>query len=153
MRIGLALTTLAAACAVAMPTAATATRSTASGETARTIKLGLAFHDQMLDLGAKGPSVGDERILADSLLDAKGRKVGHDAGACTFTSLAPPEAACFVTFFLPEGQIAIQFLNAPPPRKVAAIVGGTGAYRGAGGEAVILERPNQTGTVTFQLTG
>jgi hypothetical protein len=117
------------------------------------IKFAVAFHDVQLDLGKKGPSVGDERLFADSLLDAKGRKLGHDAGVCTFTSLAPPEAACQITFFLSRGEIATQFLNAPPPRKLAAIIGGTGAYRGARGEAVIVEGPKQTGTVTFQLTG
>ena len=105
-----------------------------------------------VDLGKRGPSLGDERIVSDSLLDTKGRKVGHDGGVCTFTSLAPPEAACHITFFLAGGEIAIQFLNAPPPRKLAAVVGGTGTYRGARGEAVIVEGPRQTGTVTFQLT-
>jgi hypothetical protein len=54
--------------------------------------------------------------------------------------------------FLSGGEIATQFLNAPPPRKVAAIVGGTGVYRGASGEAVIVEGPKQTGTITFRLT-
>ncbi len=103
-------------------------------------------------LGKEGPSLGDERIFADSLLDAKDKKLGYDAGVCTFTSLAPREAACQITFFLPHGQITTQFLNAPPPRKLAAIVGGTGAYRVARGEAVILEGPHQTGTVTFSLT-
>ena len=117
-----------------------------------TIKFNLAFHDVQIDLGKRGPSLGDERLFADSVLDAKGRKVGHDAGVCTFTSLTPPEAACQITFFLSRGQISIQFLNAPPPRKVAAIVGGTGAYRGASGEAVIFEGLKQTGTVTFSLT-
>jgi hypothetical protein len=142
---------VAALTAVLPVTAATAGSSTAMSDS-RTIKFAIAFHDVALDLGKKGPSVGDERILGDTLLDAKGKKVGHDAGSCTFTSLAPPEVACYVTFFLSDGQIAIQFLNAPPPRKIAAIVGGTGAYRGARGEAVIVESPNQTGTVTFRLT-
>ena len=49
-------------------------------------------------------------------------------------------------------EISTQFLNAPPPRKRAAIVGGTGAYRGARGQAVIVEGPHQTGTVTFSFT-
>ena len=105
-----------------------------------------------LSLRTPRPSLGDERIFADTLLDKKGSKVGHDAGVCTFTSLAPPEAACQITFFLSGGEISTQFLNAPPPRKLAAIVGGTGAYRGARGEAVIVEGPHQTGTVTFSLT-
>jgi hypothetical protein len=118
----------------------------------RTIKFNLAFHDVKIDVGKKGPSLGDGQVLSDSMLDTKGRKIGHDAGVCTFTSLAPPEAACHITFILARGQIAIQCLNAPPPHKVAAIVGGTGAYRGASGEAVIVENANQTGTVTFFLT-
>ncbi len=124
----------------------------ATAAASQTVKFAVAFHDAQVDLGKPGPSLGDERIFADSLLDTKGRKVGHDAGVCTFTSLAPPEAACHITFFLAGGEIAIQFLNAPPPRKLAAIVGGTGTYRGARGEAVIVEGPRQTGTVTFQLT-
>jgi hypothetical protein len=146
------LIALAVALTIVLPTGAAASRSERVGA-AQTIKFALAFHDVQLDLGKQGPSVGDVQLLADSLLDAKGRKVGHDGGVCTFTSLAPPEAACQITFILPGGQIATQFLNAPPPRKVAAIIGGTGAYRGARGEAVIVERPNQTGTIIFQLTG
>ena len=135
----LALTALAAA----------ASFSNASVSSSQTIKFALAYHDVQVDLGERGPSLGDERIFSDSMLDAKGKQIGHDAGVCTFTSLAPPEAACQITFFLPGGEISTQFLNAPPPRKLAAIVGGTGAYRGARGEAVIVEGPHQTGTVTF----
>jgi hypothetical protein len=125
--------------------------SRAGAKVPQTIKLSVAFHDVQVDLGKKGPSLGDERVFADSMLDAKGNQVGRDAGVCTFTRLAPPEAACHITFFLSDGQIAIQFLNAPPPRKLAAIVGGTGAYRSARGEAVILEGARQTGSVTFSL--
>ena len=147
------LIALAAALTILLPAVAAASGSTARLSGVRTIKFAVAFHDVQVDLDKKGPSIGDERIFADSLLDAKGTKVGHDAGVCTFTSLTPPEAACYITFFLAGGEIATQFLNAPPPRKVAAIVGGTGAYRGARGEAVIVEGPRQNGTVTFQLTG
>ena len=151
MRAKSELVALAALVSV-LPAAASAARSNPSVNPAQTIKFALAFHDVQLDLGKRGPSIGDERIVADSLLDAQRRKVGHDAGVCTFTTLTPPEAACQITFFLPQGEIATQFLNAPPPRKVAAIVGGTGAYRGARGDAVIVEGPNQTGTITFRLT-
>jgi hypothetical protein len=152
MRTKSQLIALAAALSIITPTAATAARPSASFDAFQTLKFAIAFHDVQLDLGKKGPSVGDERILDDSLLDPKGRKVGHDAGVCTFTSLAPPEAACYITFFLSRGQIATQFLNAPPRHKVAAIVGGTGAYQGARGEATIVESPKQTGTITFRMT-
>jgi Allene oxide cyclase barrel like domain len=150
MRTRPKLIALAAALSI-MPTAAAASRSNVSSTASQTIKFAVAFHDVQVDLGKNGPSVGDERIFADALLDAKGKKVGHDAGVCTFTTLIPPEAACHITFFLPGGEIATQFLNAPPPRKLAAIVGGTGAYRGARGEAIIVEGPKQTGTITFRL--
>ena len=135
-----------------LPTAAAASRTDASTNASHTIKFAVAFHEVQLDLGKKGPSVGDEQIIADSLLDAKGKKAGHDAGVCTLTTLTPPEAACNITFSLPGGEISTQFLNTPPPRKVTAIVGGTGAYRGTRGEAVIVEGPKQTGTITFRLT-
>ena len=85
MRTKWHLIALAAALGV-LPTAAAAARTNASANASQTIKFAVAFHDVQLDLGKKGPSVGDERIVADSLLDAKGRKVGHDAGVCTFTS-------------------------------------------------------------------
>jgi hypothetical protein len=153
MRAKSELIALAAALILVLPTAAAASGSHASVHASQTIKFAMAFHDVEIDVGKKGSSVGDERIFADALLDAKGRKVGHDAGVCTFTTLAPPEAACYITFFLPKGEIATQFLNTPPRRKVAPIVGGTGAYRGARGEAVIVEGPKQTGTITFRLTG
>ena len=151
MRTKSKLIALTAALSI-VPTVAAASRSNVSATGSKTIKFAVAFHDVQVDLGKKGPSVGDERIFADALLDAKGKKVGHDAGVCTFTTLTPPEAACHITFFVPGGEIATQFLNAPPPRKLAAIVGGTGAYRGARGEAVIVEAPKQTGTITFRLT-
>jgi predicted secreted Zn-dependent protease len=110
-----------------LPPAAVGSRSNASAGRSQMIRFALAFHDVQVDLGEKGPSVGDERIFADSLLDQKRTKVGHDGGVCTLTTLTPPEAACQITFLVPHGEVATQFLNAPPPRKVAAIVGGTGA--------------------------
>jgi hypothetical protein len=125
----------------------------------------VAFHDVRVDRGEKGQSVGDERIYADSLLDAQGRKVGHDAVVCMFRTLTPPEAVCQITFLLPHGESqrssstprrlarSRRSSAAPAPRKVAAIVGGTGAYRGAHRNAVIVEGPRQTGTITFRLTG
>jgi hypothetical protein len=42
-------------------------------------------------------------------------------------------------------------MNSPPPVKVAAITGGTGRYRNAGGEVKIVEFGDDTGSVTFFL--
>lgn len=110
---------VAAAVTIVLLTAVAASRSNASGSSPRTLQFNVAFHDVEVDLGEQGPSLGDERIFADSLLGANGREVGHDAGVCIFTSLTPFEAACHITFLLPGGQIATQFLNTPPPRHPA----------------------------------
>src|SRR3954464_14424301 len=131
--------------------AAVTTGSASTERHGRTIKLGVRFHDDQLDLGAPGPSVGDELVVHDTLVNRRGRPVRGDAGVSTFTSVAPPVASCVLTFVLRRGQIATQFRNTPPRRKLVAIVGGTGAYRGASGQLVLVERPNQTGTATFHL--
>jgi hypothetical protein len=117
-----------------------------------TLRFDVRFQDQQLDLGAPGPSAGDQFLLHDVLVDHRGRQVGHDGGVCSLTDPAAPELHCTVTFWLPNGQITTQFLNTPPPRKRVAVTGGTGAYRHAGGEAILVENPDQTGVITFHLT-
>ena len=66
MRTRSELVALAAVIGVLSPAAA-ASRSNASADRSQTIRFALAFHDVQVDLGEKGPSVGDERIFADSL--------------------------------------------------------------------------------------
>jgi hypothetical protein len=106
-----------------------------------------------LDLGEPGPSMGDQIVSHDVLLDETGEQVGHDGVSCIVTDPSGPEAECTATFALPGGQITTQFLNTPPPEKHAAVTGGTGAYRNARGEAVLVERGDDTGTITFHLIG
>lgn len=124
----------------------------AAGAKRKTLRYGIRFNDTAVDLGARGPSLGDVQILTDRLVNRRGKVVGHDGGVCTVTSLDPPETNCTVTFSLPGGQITTQFLNAPPPRKVAPITGGTRRYRGARGNLVLIEHPDQTGTIVFRFT-
>lgn len=124
---------------------------TAANHGPHTLRFGVQFHDDILDLGAEGPTAGDEQILHDTLVNSHGRVVGHDGGVCVFTDLNAPETHCVVTFSLPKGQITTQFLNTPPPNKVAAITGGTGAYRDARGVMLLTEHPDQTGDLVFQL--
>jgi hypothetical protein len=106
-----------------------------------------------LDLGEPGPSMGDQIVSHDVLLDETGKPVGHDGVSCIVTDPSGPEAECTATFAVPGGQVTTQFLNSPPPEKHAAVTGGTGAYRNARGEAVLVERGDDTGTVTFHLIG
>jgi hypothetical protein len=107
----------------------------------------------LLDLGAKGLSMGDEIVAHDLLFDSTGKQVGHDGVACTVTDPDAVEAACTATYSLPGGTITTQFLNAPPPIKRFAITGGSGSYRNVRGQGLLTEHPDQTGTLTFGLIG
>ena len=130
---------------------AAAGASAGSAREGEVLRFGVRFGDDLVDHAPTGPSVGDQLIVHDTVVKG-GRKVGSDAGVCTFASVQPQIASCVITFRLPRGQIAVQFANTPPPRKRAAIVGGTGRYRDARGELRILERPDQTGRLAFHLS-
>lgn len=106
----------------------------------------------MLDLGRKGPSIGDQIISHDHVLNNTGAIVGHDAAVCTVSDPKRPEANCVVSFRLPGGIVTAQFLNTPPPEKLAAITGGTERFRGVSGEVRIVEsRTSRAGVATFTL--
>jgi len=102
---------------------------------------GVEFHTVPVLRKAGAVSLGDQVLLHDTLTDPRtNRPVGHDGGVCVLESLAGlGEYACTITFVLPRGSVTTQFVNAPPPTKLAAITGGTGAYRGARGQAVLHE--------------
>jgi hypothetical protein len=89
-----------------------------------------------LDLGAPGPSLGDETVFSGALLRADGdQEIGHFEG--TLTAVAPDgRFLASVVLALPGGQVAVQGeLNfATQTEFVHAITGGTGAYRDASGE-------------------
>ncbi len=125
----------------------------AHARVARTLHFKLRFSPFfMLDLGRKGPSAGDEIISHDRLLNAQGATVGHDATVCTITDPVRPEANCVASFQLPGGVVTAQFLNTPPPRKLAAVTGGTGRFLAAGGEVLIVESStSRGGSATFRL--
>jgi hypothetical protein len=109
---------------------------------------------QILDLGTPGASLGDEFVFSETLF-RRGREVGVSGGVCTATSVAPPYDVltfhCVATLSLRRGQITLQGLielqgvDDPGPFTLA-ITGGTGAFFGAGGEAVI-RRATATRTI------
>jgi allene oxide cyclase-like protein len=117
----------------------------------QTLQFAIQFSDFfLLDLGEQGPSKGDQLVDNDRLLNASGKEVGHDGLACTFTDPAASEAACQGSFVLPGGQITVQFLNSPPSVKIGAITGGTGRFRGAGGQMKLVEpATGNVGSITF----
>ena len=120
--------------------------ASAHGHGKRTLRL-VAHENQFefLDLGASGPSLGDELVFSETLFK-NGREVGVSGVVCTVTQVMPPYDVltlhCVATLSLRRGQITLQGLvevqgeDDPGPFTVA-ITGGTGAFRGAGGEAVI----------------
>jgi hypothetical protein len=142
---------LAGLAAVALAVAVTP--ATAGARPQTPFRLAVHFGaDPFIDTGAPGPSLGDLRVLDDGLYRGR-RQVGRDGGSCVITNMDRPEASCTVTWRLPRGTITGQWLNQPPPRKVVAVTGGTGLYRRARGEAVVVERSTDRGFVTFHLAG
>jgi len=113
------------------------------GDTLRLVATEL--QSEFLDLGAPGPSLGDEFVFSE-ILRERGREVGTSGGVCTATEVVPPYTTitfhCVATLSLRKGQITLQGLveiqgdDDTGPWTVA-ITGGTGKFRGAGGEATI----------------
>jgi hypothetical protein len=110
-----------------------------------------------LDLGTPGTGPGDQFIYAGDLFDrAGGRKLGRTAGQCTTLSgngAAAGDVFCTVTFILDRGQISGQGLADSAAlfgrgeTVPFAIVGGTGIYHNARGDATVqvpVNVPNQT---------
>jgi hypothetical protein len=102
-------------------------------------------HYDFLDLGAAGYSLGDQLAFGETFSN-RGDSVGRSGVACTVTAFEPPPSDvvtvnCAGTLKLEHGQVNLQGLleldglDDPGPFRVA-ITGGTGRYRGAGGEAV-----------------
>jgi hypothetical protein len=143
--IGLAL--LGAGLLPAARSAAQAGTPTSAGQT---LHFDVQFQDTFLTADPAALALGDRVILSDLLL-SNGKEAGRNAGVCTVTDVAG-EMICSVVYTFPDGQIATQFFNTPPPEKAFAIVGGTGRYLGAHGFGELVEHGDEAGTVTFHLT-
>jgi hypothetical protein len=50
-----------------------------------------------------------------------------------------------------QDTITFAFLNAPPPEKVFAITGGSGTYRTAQGDGLLVEFGDGTGSLTLDV--
>ena len=103
------------------------------------------FQSEFLDLGDPGPSLGDEIVFSEVLRE-RGREVGMSGGVCVVTEAVAPYSTltyhCVATLSLRRGQITLQGLvefqgEDDMTPFTLAITGGTGAYRGADGEARI----------------
>jgi hypothetical protein len=97
-------------------------------------------------------ALGDGNVFHDQLSQA-GEQVGDEVGSCVIAALTPQVVAnCSMVARLPDGHITVQFATSPgPDPKPLAITGGTGAYRGIGGEGTLVEFGDETGTLTLEL--
>jgi hypothetical protein len=104
------------------------------------------------DLGPPGPSAADVIVFHDKLLQS-GRQVAEDVGSCV---VVEPDGLSnctgVITFLDQRGSLAFAFRNSPPPRKTLAITGGTGIYRTADGDGLLVEfTTGPTGTLTLRI--
>jgi Dirigent-like protein len=125
----------------AAPAAAGGKDGKGNGDTLRLIAEEDQF--QFVDVGPPGTSLGDYFVFSD-ILYRRGEEVGTNGGQCVIVAGTPPYETvtlhCVVTADLERGQITTQGLLEFQGRDdvspfTVAITGGTGKYRGAGGEA------------------
>ena len=120
---------------------------------------------RVVDLGARGPTHGDMRVVNAPLYDESGTdRIGRVDLFCVLTDPAdePAERAdraeCTITTTLPGGEISGQGVTAypefpePPARMVDAITGGTRTYAGVEGD-VRIERQGNKVIITFRFIG
>jgi hypothetical protein len=139
------------------PEATSADRVVAPKDRVLEIK-GTPVNFEMIDVGTPGLSLGDQIIVSNDFVE-DGKKIGFDAVVCSTVRVAPVRMVnCNITMSLPDGLITAQVLKSEPlppaPSKfVAAITGGTGAYRDARGQIdVDPTDPNKPPTHYFTVT-
>ncbi len=94
-----------------------------------------------VDLGAAGPSVGDQQVFVDRLMRG-GKQIGTSTGVATITRLSRSALRVQVvsTVELKGGSLALQFAFAekfadgPAQVSKTAVTGGTGQFAGASGQ-------------------
>jgi hypothetical protein len=135
----------------AVSIASAAPKAPPEATTAKTLQFDVVFSPFFyLDLGDKGPSLGDELVFHD-LLFSHGKRVGEDGGSCVLVEPARTLVNCTLTFSVPGGQITAQGLDTSAATKQFALTGGTGSYQRVRGQGTVVEFGNGTGSATFHL--
>ncbi len=148
---------LLAAVAVAVVATASLGSAGAFASTPRarstTIRLTAHFtHQEIVDTGPTGPSPGDVQVGIGTL-SRGGKVVGRFGLVCEFLTVGQnPTANCSTTGRLPHGTITLEgFSNQASDDQTWAVVGGTGNYRDAAGQALIHGVDDTTSEVTIEL--
>lgn len=148
------LTIAAAAVVTGLGVAATSAAATSSTSSAVLHLTEHRVQESQIDLGPKGPSAGDELLLAGVLTTSGGRTAGEDSGVCTVTAFDQhrQDAVCIVALQLTGGQLLISGQESlSSTNQLFAITGGTGVYRHAHGQLTVRQTNPTTRQVTIDL--
>jgi hypothetical protein len=119
----------------------------------RVLELDVQFSPFTLtDLGDPGPTPGDLITFNDVLRD-DGAAVGHEVGNCVVVDVSGLSNCTAVLTLDGRGTIAYALENSPAPRKVLAVTGGSGQFKGVDGDGVLVENGDaaNTGVLTLYL--
>ena len=107
----------------------------------------------MIDLGAPGPSTGDQQIITMDVFKGA-KRLGESHVVCV--TVRAGIAQCDNVTHLPGGDIVATGLVTDAQEETSpftqAITGGTGAYRNAHGELTVSEAGPQPATLRFELS-
>jgi hypothetical protein len=109
-----------------------------------------------LDLGAPGPSPGDQFTGTGDLFDARGNKVGTSAFTCIVAGAGVSQ--CSQVYELSGGKLVTagttrpDFTTSPLFDEQLAVTGGTGIYRGSSGEVRLVQHNFTEATLTINLS-
>jgi Allene oxide cyclase barrel like domain len=112
-----------------------------------------------IDLGAPGPSVGDQQVITMDVFNGP-KRVGESHVLCSVVRFDPATKAsiaeCENVTSLPTGQITASGVVTSDEEEqkpfIQAITGGTGAYRNVHGQLTVSEAGPQPATLSFQLS-
>ena len=118
---------------------------------------GQTLADEKIDIGQPGLSLGDMNVITEDAY-LNGKRVGTSDITCTIVRIQMPKfaAECFNVTTLPGGQITAQgIVTSDQFEKVPfdqAITGGTGAYKGVGGQLTVDEVGDKPAVFTFDFS-
>jgi len=111
-----------------------------------------ASSDTVLDLGAKGDSLGDILTFSNQIYDeTNATLVGQDNGWCIRTVVGQAWE-CFWTLVLEKGQITVEGPYYDAKDSVLAVTGGTGDFASMTGEMALHARDAQGSAYDFSYT-
>ena len=92
-----------------------------------------------IDTGKRGLSAGDRNVIRSEILDTQGRHAGRMDADCVVTGIGKQlGGVCHGVLTLPDGQLVSQFaFDRSGSTRYQAIVGGTRAYAGMRGQAIV----------------